>query len=73
MKIKQYKNINTKRVLVEFDEFYSHTFDVSSDSIDVIATQFNGRRMAYNMWEFENNEVAEQFSFAYKLKHADNS
>jgi hypothetical protein len=73
MKIKNYKNRKTDKVLVEFDEFYTHSFSVSSEDIDKTANEFAGRRMAYNMWEFENTAKAEEFMFVFNLKHANNS
>ncbi len=46
---------------------------VRADVIDVIAQEFGARRMAYNMWEFENRKKAEEFVFVYRLKYANNS
>lgn len=46
---------------------------VRADVIDVIAQEFNARRMAYNMWEFENRAKAEEFIFMYRLKYANQS
>jgi len=77
MKIKKYNNRKTDKVLLEFEEFYSDAwldplvFDV--EVINSMAEQFSGRRMAYNMWEFETYEKAEEFVFLYRLKHENNS
>jgi hypothetical protein len=70
MKIKN--NKKSSRVLLEFDEFYSIEEPVRADVIDVIAKEFGARRMAYNMWEFESNSMAEEFIFMYRLKYANN-
>ncbi len=71
MKIKPVRK--TDKVLLEFDEFYSADVNIKSELIDIIATEFAGRRMAYNMWEFENKEIAEKFIFMYRLKYANQS
>ncbi len=71
MKIKS--NKKSPRVLLEFDEFYSIEEPVRADVIDVIAQEFGARRMAYNMWEFENRKKAEEFVFIYRLKYANQS
>ena len=70
MKIKS--NKRSSRVLLEFDEFYAIEEPVRADVIDVIAKEFGARRMAYNMWEFENIARAEEFIFMYRLKYANN-
>ncbi len=70
MKIKT--NRKSPRVLLEFDEFYAIEEPVRADVIDVIAKEFGARRMAYNMWEFESNRLAEEFIFMYRLKYANN-
>ena len=70
MKIKNNKKSN--KVLLEFDEFYAIEEPVRADVIDVIAKEFGARRMAYNMWEFENTARAEEFIFMYRLKYANN-
>lgn len=44
-----------------------------ADVIDVIAREFDARRMAYNMWEFANHKKAEEFIFIYRLKYANRS
>ncbi len=71
MKIKNNKKSN--KVLLEFDEFYAIEEPVRADVIDVVAKEFGGRRMAYNMWEFENKAKAEEFVFMYRLKYANQS
>ncbi len=71
MKIKSNKKSN--KVLLEFDEFYAIEEPVRADVIDVVAKEFGGRRMAYNMWEFENKAKAEEFVFMYRLKYANQS
>jgi len=55
--------------MLEFDEFYASTIDIKAELIDLIAKEFAGRRMAYNMWEFENREKADEFVFMYRLKY----
>ncbi len=73
MKIKKYNNRKTERVLLEFDEFYSSNSDHDAEVIDALSKEFGARRMAYNMWEFESQKRAEEFSFMYRLKHENNS
>ena len=73
MRIKTYPNRNTNKVLLEFDEFYTADAPVLVDAINVLAEEFNGRRMAYNMWEFESYARAEEFAFMYRLKYENNS
>lgn len=70
MKIKN--NKKSDKVLLEFDEFYAIEEPVRADVIDIVAKEFGGRRMAYNMWEFESNKKAEEFIFMYRLKYANN-
>jgi hypothetical protein len=67
MKIKPVRK--TDKVMLEFDEFYASTIDIKAELIDLIAKEFAGRRMAYNMWEFENREKADEFVFMYRLKY----
>jgi hypothetical protein len=67
MKIKTLAN---RKCLLEFDEFYSVDINIRAEVIDTIAAEFAGRRMAYNMWEFENKEKADEFIFMYRLKYA---
>jgi hypothetical protein len=71
MKIKN--NKKSDKVLLEFDEFYAIEEPVRADVIDIVAKEFGGRRMAYNMWEFESNKKAEEFIFMYRLKYANQS
>jgi hypothetical protein len=71
MKIKS--NKKSPRVLLEFDEFYSMEEPDRADVIDVIAREFDARRMAYNMWEFADHKKAEEFIFIYRLKYANQS
>lgn len=71
MKIKT--NKKSPRVLLEFDEFYAIEEPVRADVIDIVAKEFGGRRMAYNMWEFETGAKAEEFIFMYRLKYENNS
>lgn len=71
MKIKPVRK--TDKVLLEFDEFYSSNVSIKAELIDIIAIEFAGRRMAYNMWEFENKDKAEEFIFMYRLKYANQS
>lgn len=59
--------------MLEFDEFYATNVDIRAEVIDIIAHEFAGRRMAYNMWEFENREKADKFIFMYRLKYANQS
>ena len=59
--------------MLEFDEFYATNVDIRAEVIDIIAHEFAGRRMAYNMWEFENREKADEFIFMYRLKYANQS
>lgn len=68
MKIKK-SNKKTNRVLLEFDEFYNVELPLRADMIDIIAQEFGARRMAYNMWEFESANKAEEFIFVYRLKY----
>lgn len=56
--------------MLEFDEFYATDVNIRAEVIDIIAHEFAGRRMAYNMWEFENREKADEFIFMYRLKYA---
>jgi len=55
--------------MLEFDEFYSLAEPARTDVIDEIARQFQGIRMAYNMWQFDSHKLAEEFVFMYRLKH----
>jgi len=71
MKIKPVRK--TSKVMLEFDEFYASTVDIKAELIAIIAEEFAGRRMAYNMWEFENKETADKFIFMYRLKYANQS
>ena len=59
--------------MLEFDEFYATDVSIRAEVIDIIAEEFAGRRMAYNMWEFENREKADKFIFMYRLKYANQS
>ena len=59
--------------MLELDEFYVSTTPIKAELIDLIAHEFAGRRMAYNMWEFENRETADKFIFMYRLKYANQS
>lgn len=59
--------------MLEFDEFYSNKHGHDVDIIDAMAKEFAGRRMAYNMWEFETYGKAEEFLFLYRLKYENNS
>ena len=72
MKIKKYNNRKTVRVLLEFDEFYSGDHEHDAGIIDMMSKDFGARRMAYNMWEFESQERAEEFAFMYRLKYENN-
>jgi hypothetical protein len=71
MKIKPVRKTN--KVMLELDEFYVSTTPIKAELIDLIAHEFAGRRMAYNMWEFENRETADKFIFMYRLKYANQS
>ena len=71
MKIKPVRK--TDKVMLEFDEFYASNTSIKAELIDLIATEFAGRRMAYNMWEFENKEKANEFIFMYRLKYENQS
>jgi hypothetical protein len=71
MKIKPVRKTN--KVLLEFDEFYATDVSIRAEVIDIIAEEFAGRRMAYNMWEFENREKADEFIFMYRLKYENQS
>lgn len=71
MKIKKSKR-KSEQVLLEFDEFYNVEEPVRADLIDLIAREFGARRMAYNMWEFESFNKAEEFIFVYRLKYENN-
>jgi len=66
MKIKKLKQ---GKVMLEFDEFYSLAEPARTDVIDEIARQFQGIRMAYNMWQFDSHKLADEFVFMYRLKH----
>lgn len=68
MKIKPVRKTN--KVVLEFDEFYASDVSIRAEVIDAAANKFAGRRTAYNMWEFENKEKAEEFIFMYRLKYA---
>jgi len=70
MKIKTLKN---RKCLLEFDKFYGVDVSIKAEVIDAIATEFAGRRTAYNMWEFENREKADKFIFMYRLKYENKS
>ena len=67
------KNKGQGKCLLEFDEFYSVDVNIRAEVVDTIAAEFAGRRMAYNMWEFENREKADEFIFMYRLKYANQS
>jgi len=67
------KNKGQGKCLLEFDEFYSVDVSIRAEVVDTIASEFSGRRMAYNMWEFENREKADEFIFMYRLKYANQS
>jgi hypothetical protein len=71
MKIK--KLPNRRRVVLEFEEFYSNDDASRVKLIDSLANDFNARRMAYNMWEFVDYTTAEEFIFMYRLKYENNS
>lgn len=65
MKIK--KLPNTKKVIVEFDEFLtSDDFPMLNQAIESLSTV--ARRTAYNMWEFKTLEEAHQHLFMLELK-----
>lgn len=68
MKIK--KLPNSKRVNVELEEFYTIADDKKALVITELCEKFNGRRTSYNMWEFGNISIAEEFIFMYNLKYA---
>jgi len=55
--------------MLEFEEFYGADLYIRTEIIDAIASEFSGRRMAYNMWEFENRKKADEFIFMYRLKY----
>lgn len=63
------KKLRQGKVMLEFDEFYAIEEPVRADVIDEIARQFQGIRMAYNMWQFDSHKLAEEFVFMYRLKH----
>lgn len=71
MKIK--KLPNTKKVIVEFDEFHIDA-DLMPESIAHIdctiekMNELSPRRTAYNMWEFKSEEDALQAIFLLGLK-----
>jgi len=71
MKIKSVRK--TSKVMLEFDEFYAANVNIKAELIAIIAEEFAGRRMAYNMWEFENRETADKFIFMYRLKYENQS
>lgn len=58
---------------MEFEEFYSDKHGHDVEVINDMSSEFGARRMAYNMWEFETYEKAEEFVFLYRLKHENNS
>lgn len=71
MKIK--KLPNTKRVVVEFDEFIADCDPVGKWAMrrDAAIEKMNElaqRRTAYNMWEFTTEEEARQALFMLGLK-----
>jgi hypothetical protein len=70
MKIKN--NKKSRRVLLEFEEFYVQDDANRVQIIDQLSKEFNARRMAYNMWEFIDQKTAEEFIFLYRLKHESN-
>jgi hypothetical protein len=74
MKIKPSKDHSRKNVVVEFDEFFFYTTcseQIATD-IDKLAASFAARRLAYNMWEFASQEVANNFVFMYNLADYEN-
>ena len=70
MKIK--KLPNTKRVIVEFDEWLQSELQEKHERL--VASTINKmtelalRRTAYNMWEFKTEEDAQQSLFVLGLK-----
>jgi hypothetical protein len=63
------KKLPRGKVMLEFDEFYAIEPLVRPDIIDAIAQEFQGVRMAYNMWQFNSRRLAEEFVFVYRLKN----
>ena len=68
MKIK--KLHNSDKVIVECEEFYTISDDKRALALTELCEKFGGRRTAYNMWEFGNIKLAEEFIFMYNLKYA---
>lgn len=68
MKIK--KLPNSKRVNVELEEFYKISDDKKALVVTALVEKFGGRRTSYNMWEFSDISVAEEFIFVYNLTYA---
>lgn len=68
MKIK--KLPNSVKVVVECEEFYTISNDDRALALTELCERFSGRRTAYNMWEFGNIQLAEEFIFMYNLKYA---
>ena len=66
MKLKTQKN---GKCVLEFEEFYGIHLSETVDAIIALAKEHDARRTAYNMWEFKNQKLAEEFIFLYRLKY----
>lgn len=70
MKIKTKKN---GKCVLEFEEFYSIQVQETVDAVCFLAQEHNARRIAYNMWEFQNRKAVEEFIFLYRLTYENKS
>ena len=71
MKIKPVRKTN--KVVLEFEEFYRLVTEETVNAVVAMTEEYGARRTAYNMWEFENKEKAEEFVFMYRLKYENKS
>ena len=70
MKTKTQKN---GKCVLEIQEFYRHqTAETVQDVVD-LAKEHGSRRVAYNMWEFKDQQAAEEFIFLYRLTYENNT
>jgi hypothetical protein len=70
MKIKTQKN---GKCVLEVQEFYRLQEVKTVQAVVDLAKEHGARRTAYNMWEFKDQQAAEEFIFLYRLTYENNT
>jgi hypothetical protein len=70
MKIKTKPN---GKCVLEVQEFYRLQEVKTVQAVVDLAKEHGARRVAYNMWEFKDQQAAEEFIFLYRLTYENNT